>query len=618
MGTDQTPMFRACALVITCQRSRIYYSAGPKIAKGAKMSYSALRSAGDLPAPAADNRITCLYTRVSTGYQVDKDSLPFQKKELENYCTHYLHIPTANLELFEDAGRSGKNTDRPAFQRMMQRVRSGSAARVVVYKIDRISRNLVDFSLMYDEFRAQRVTFVSLNEQFDTSSAIGEAVLKIILVFAELERKLTSERVSDVMIGRALNGQWNGARVPFGWDWDPEQKRPVHSPAESKACQLIYNMYVDTGSSVAVARYLNTHDIPTKRGGVWTTKTVGDVLHNPLNRGDYRYNYRNSARGKKKPTEEVVIKKGVYPALVDPALWDQANELLSNHYKNHNLHGQPHLSQYHHVFQRMLICNSCSNMLQARKADKIRANGFRPSMYSCATYNGKSICSAPYASDVVLGPFVFNYIRNMVTAASARIDSPEALEKVLLSGPEFENVAGIVSAGLMQTYNMLSCAPAALYRPDVPSDSKTSGGSGSAALQAIIDRDDRALERLKKVYLFDDAGMSEKEYLETRQKIETERVHTENKLKSLQSESIRNRPINSEQSDMMKAAAAFLLAHKIGSGQHIVYRDFAPAVGNDALRAFVRLVIENITIDNGRVFRIRWKNGVEHEFIYRS
>ena len=148
----------------------------------------------------SESRITALYVRVSTGYQIDKDSLPFQKKELKNYCLHVLHIPNEEIEIYEDAGKSGKNTDRPAFQRMMKKVKSGKVARVVVYKIDRISRNLVDFSLMYDDFKDNRTTFISLNEQFDTSSAIGEAVLKIILVFAELERKLTSERVTGVMI----------------------------------------------------------------------------------------------------------------------------------------------------------------------------------------------------------------------------------------------------------------------------------------------------------------------------------------------------------------------------------------------------------------------------------
>lgn len=124
-------------------------------------------------------KIVALYVRVSTGYQVDKDSLPFQKKELKNYCEHVLHIDKKRIEIFEDAGKSGKNTKRPAFERMMEKVKSGQVSHVIVYKIDRISRNLVDFSLMYDDFKYNNVTFISLNEQFDTSSAIGEAILKI-------------------------------------------------------------------------------------------------------------------------------------------------------------------------------------------------------------------------------------------------------------------------------------------------------------------------------------------------------------------------------------------------------------------------------------------------------
>ena len=180
-----------------------------------------------------NKKIVALYVRVSTGYQVDKDSLPFQKKELRAYCEHMLHINKKQVEVFEDAGRSGKNTKRPAFERMMEKVKSGQGSHVIVYKIDRITRNLEDFSLMYDDFKYNNVTFISLNEQFDTSSAIGEAILKIILVFAELERNLTSERVKDVMIGRAQNKQWNGARVPYGWDWDAEKKCPVHSKKEA-------------------------------------------------------------------------------------------------------------------------------------------------------------------------------------------------------------------------------------------------------------------------------------------------------------------------------------------------------------------------------------------------
>ena len=127
-----------------------------------------------------------LYIRVSTHFQVDKDSLPFQRQELINYSKYVLG--TDSYEIFEDAGYSAKNTDRPAYQDMIARIRKGEFTHLIAWKIDRISRNLLDFSNMYEELKKYGVTFISKNEQFDTSSAMGEAMLKIILVFAELER----------------------------------------------------------------------------------------------------------------------------------------------------------------------------------------------------------------------------------------------------------------------------------------------------------------------------------------------------------------------------------------------------------------------------------------------
>ena len=156
-----------------------------------------------------------IYVRVSTLYQVDKDSLPMQKKDLIAYAS--LLLNTDDYVIFEDAGYSGKNTDRPKFQEMMSQIRQGAFTHLLVWKIDRISRNLLDFASMYNELKELGVIFVSKNEQFDTSTAMGEAMLKIILVFAELERNMTSERVTATMISRANNGLWNGGRVPYGY-----------------------------------------------------------------------------------------------------------------------------------------------------------------------------------------------------------------------------------------------------------------------------------------------------------------------------------------------------------------------------------------------------------------
>ena len=123
---------------------------------------------------------------------------------------------------------------------MMSRIRSGEFTHLVVWKIDRISRNLMDFTAMYAELKDLHVTFISKNEQFDTSSAIGEAMLKIILVFAELERKMTAERVSAVALSRASDGKWNGGRCPYGYTHEKGTSVFTVNPEEAKivACDL--------------------------------------------------------------------------------------------------------------------------------------------------------------------------------------------------------------------------------------------------------------------------------------------------------------------------------------------------------------------------------------------
>ena len=197
-------------------------------------------------------RKVAIYIRVSTTHQIDKDSLPMQRKDLIAYCELILGIE--DYEIFEDAGYSGKNTDRPAFQEMMQKIRAGSFSHLLVWKIDRISRNLLDFAEMYEELQSLRVTFVSKNEQFDTSNAMGEAMLKIILVFAELERNMTSERVTATMISRANQGLWNGGRIPYGYSYDAETSVFSIIQDEADVCQLMKTDYFEYKSIIHTAR----------------------------------------------------------------------------------------------------------------------------------------------------------------------------------------------------------------------------------------------------------------------------------------------------------------------------------------------------------------------------
>lgn len=565
----------------------------------------------------SDGRITALYVRVSTGYQIDKDSLPFQKKELKNYCVHVLHISPDEIEVFEDAGKSGKNTDRPAFQRMIKRVKAGQVARVIVYKIDRISRNLVDFSLMYDDFKRNRTTFISLNEQFDTSSAIGEAVLKIILVFAELERKLTSERVTGVMIGRAQDAKWNGARVPFGWKWDEDQQKPVHDEIESEFVRLMYSMYEETHSTSKIRDYFNQNDIPTKRGGEWTTKSIGDILHNPINRGDYRYNYRESARGKKKPEEEVVYISGVFPAIVDPDQFDRVQKVMRANYESRHLSGISHQKTHDHVFAGLLVCADCGAFFQTIKADKIRANGFQPSLYRCGGRVRKRNCQAVGASDVVIGAFVFNFVSNLVSVSAARREyvgaGIEALEKRLLSGSPFSDVRQIDAGSLRQIFDALrgvSRNVGAYIPAPLPKDSIKGASIETKRNEAA--KIERALERLKKAYLFSDEVMDEREYITTRAGLEEDLTRLKNEIADDEEAAFND----VSELSFVSSVSEFLLSYHIQTGDYIVYSDFAPVVGNVTLKKFVNLIIDRIEIKAARVSAIVFKNGLEARFIY--
>ena len=565
-----------------------------------------------------NEKIVALYVRVSTGYQVDKDSLPFQKKELKAYCEHVLHIDKKRIEVFEDAGKSGKNTKRPAFERMMNKVKAGLVSHVIVYKIDRISRNLVDFSLMYDDFKYNNVTFISLNEQFDTSSAIGEAILKIILVFAELERKLTSERVTDVMIGRAQNGQWNGARVPYGWDWDKEKKCPVHSKKEAPYAIAMYEMYLNGGSTVTIRDYNNAHNIPTKRGGEWTSKTVADFLRNPMNKGDYRYNYRESARGRKKPKEEVIYMEGVFPPLVEPKVWNAVNRRMDENLAKINTSAFHAVRSNCTVFAGLIVCGKCGANYQVTTKDRRRGNGFRPSSYACTGKYQKKHCDNLNVSDVKIGPFMINYIAAMVDAARNRkfIKDVESLEQVLLSHISFSDVAGIATDSLQETLDLISgynVSKGSIWSAKTLSEEQqVNADSKQSELNEKLQKVNRAMERLKKAYLFSDDGIDEKEFLEMKSSLEADRVKIENEIKGL------SVPIatNVDQVAFIKSASEFLLMHKMNSGEFVDYKELA-TLDEESLKQFMNSVIDHIVVRERKIIEIVFVNGLSHTLLYK-
>lgn len=558
-----------------------------------------------------------LYIRVSTLYQIDKDSLPFQKQELTNLAKYVLNIE--DYEIFEDAGYSGKNTDRPAYQRMMSKVRKGEFTHLCVWKIDRISRNLLDFAAMYDELKKYHVTFVSKNEQFDTSSAMGEAMLKIILVFAELERKLTSERVTGIMLDRATKGLWNGARMPVGYKWNDEKKFPEPDPDEVKIVRLIFDMYEECKSSLQISRYLNNNGVKSKRGGQWTSKLVHDIIRNPFYIGTYRYNLRASGRGPLKSEDEWIIRENNHEGIIEKAQFERCNSIMDTNGVNRDT-SELRGTKYVHTFSGHMICARCGASMIASK-DRARANSWRPSMYRCSSRSRMMNCdNSKNVNEAYIGPFIFNYIANLARVQKnfKSIMNTEKLQAELLKGDIFNTVGGIKPDGLSLTLQALlyNQPKNGAYIPDIgfmEASSAPNDNSRIDILSSEIEKSKNAITRLTDVYLYDPESMTKEEYSSKRKELAKKIEDMEKQLAGLLEAGE-----DKEMTDIsfIKKASAFLMTRRLVSKSFVDYIQMAQELDNEILKDFIDQVIDQIIIDDGRVQSITFVNGLKHEFYY--
>lgn len=555
-----------------------------------------------------------IYIRVSTQYQVDRASLPVQREELINYAKYALNID--KYEVFEDAGYSGKNMDRPAYQQMMARVRIGEFSHILVWKIDRISRNLLDFAGMYAELKKLGVTFVSKNEQFDTSSAMGEAMLKIILVFAELERNMTSERVSAVMISRANDGQWNGGRTPFGYDYDKETGTFSVNEDEAKVVRLIYDLYEQEHSLVRVSKMLNERGLRQRSGVTWSPVTVRAILVSPFYVGTMRYNYRQE--GAKsfsyKPESEWVMVEEHHDGLVDRERQDAIIEVLRNRQRGFP-GGNLYQRKNTHIFAGLLVCGCCGSNMSAT-LDRERADGWQPSKYICTRHRRFNDCPNKYVSDVSIGPFAFNYIANMIRASNSfgKATSIETLEKKLLRGAVFSDVDHIGRPGLEELYNLLRAGiGVAEYRqPTKPDEAVVQERD---LLLSERRRLERALNRLKSLYLYSEDTMSEADYIIERNNLSTALDDVCSRLDEIEA-SVGATSMSDD--EFIAKASYFIMAQNLLDRRYVNYESFVRHIDPAIPKNFLRSIVQNFCIRDGKIVSILFKNGIQHEFFYKA
>lgn len=570
-----------------------------------------------------------IYIRVSTAYQVDKDSLPLQRKMCQSYC----EMHGLDYVIFEDAGFTAKTEKRPAYQEMIQRFRNGEFSHLIVYKLDRISRNLLDFMGMYEELESLYVTFISLNENFDTNTAMGKAMLAIMIIFAQMEREIDSERVLSVMIGRAENdreevndgrGLWNGAQTPFGFKFDYDIKYPVPDENELPTLHLIYDMYEIKRSTLVVARYLNSHSIPSKRGGKWTSKVVGDIIKNRFNIGEYSYNKRESGRGPYKPEDEWVIRPNNHPAVIDLDQFERCNKIISR-----NKQAKPKKNiKYVHIFQGIMKCHACGSGTSCSK-DKRRKNGIFPSVYACTLRRTDLDAGCPnssYISDYIIGRFVFSFVMNYYKAykqfrgISKAADPLKDLSNCLLQGTEFHGIS-LKNETLKQIFNVLMKSSNIRDKEYYPLAS-TDSGVDQINVESIkmkqneLQKCDLAIQRLTDLYLFNEGSFSKENFLEKKQELENKKKSIEAELKSAAKE---QGDISTAPSiDKKQFSALFLKIGISDDSYDINFVDIYHNVDHQIIKDFVSAIIKTIEYENARIFSIEFVNGLKCDFNHKS
>src|SRR5437588_2194117 len=283
--------------------------------------------------PGDPSRKRCAtYTRKSSeeGLEQEFNSLQAQCEACEAYIRSQRHEGWVLARTrYDDGGFSGGNMERPALQRLLADIQGGRIDIIVVYKVDRLTRSLADFARLVEIFDAQGVSFVSVTQQFNTTSSMGRLTLNVLLSFAQFEREVTGERIRDKIAASKQKGMWMGGNPPLGYDI--EERKLVVNPAEAEQVRQIFALYLELASVRRLKDAVDQHGWTTKRHTTSAGKLQGG---RPISRGHlYRilanpiYIGRIAHKGQLHP--------GQHEALIAPETWEAVQAQLAANKAGH-------------------------------------------------------------------------------------------------------------------------------------------------------------------------------------------------------------------------------------------------------------------------------------------
>jgi DNA invertase Pin-like site-specific DNA recombinase len=274
-----------------------------------------------------------IYTRKSTeaGLEQDFNSLDAQREACAAFIKSQAQEGWQLLaQHYDDGGISGASLERPALQQLLSDIEADTVDIVVVYKVDRLTRSLTDFAKLVELFDRFAVSFVSVTQQFNTTSSMGRLTLNVLLSFAQFEREVTAERIRDKIAASKAQGIWMGGPVPLGYDLG--DRRLIVNPAEATLVTKIFQSYLELGSVRALKASLDRQGLVTKvrhqkvgkitGGGPFSRGHLYRLLANPIYIGKLAHKDR--------------IHDGRHEAIVDPELWEKVQSRLKANTHGYN------------------------------------------------------------------------------------------------------------------------------------------------------------------------------------------------------------------------------------------------------------------------------------------
>jgi len=367
----------------------------------------ALRNGKSRLAAVAPAPVRCaIYTRKSTDEGLDRDfnSLDNQREAAENYIRSQRHEGWEVLpDRYDDGGFSGGNLERPALKRLLAEIEAGKVQRIIVYKIDRLSRSLLDFARLAEFFEEHGASIVSVTQQLDTSTSMGRLTLNMLLSFAQFEREMVSDRTRDKMHAARRRGKWTGGMPPLGYDVAPEGGKLLVNKVEGEQVRAIFNLYLETRSLVAVSQELNhrgwlrkswtTKKGITREGAEWDRVTLRRVLSDPV------------YTGKMKLGDDVF--PGEHEGIVPKAIFEKVQALLEGNGRDGNSSARNRSGA---LLRGLLRCGACDSAMTPAWT---RKKGRLYRYYTCskAMKRGHDTCPTKSVPAAEVEEFVVDRIR---------------------------------------------------------------------------------------------------------------------------------------------------------------------------------------------------------------